>query len=198
MLSNNILSSITGTVSSDAVIVEVNGKEYKSITVIAKRLGGYEDEVEVLVDINQQPFDTGTRVRVVGFLFAYYLDGHIRVCLYSLGIIRVKTLNDKNLIMCAGTVTRPPVLRKSPAGKTICELMIAVNNELNEMHSSYIPCIAWNNVAESASNLPIGTKILIAGRLQSRKYVKQFSDTESETRTAKELSVNSFNLLTEV
>ena len=190
-LSNNILSSITGDVITQPKIVVIDDVEYYSIDVTTKRAGGYADVVEVLLNTKDYCPQVGSRVRVVGFIFAYYLQNHVKLCLYSLGLIHVKSLQDKNLIMCVGTITREPKLRSTPLGTTICDVMLVVNNEIEETHSSYIPCICWNATAESMSKLKPGQNILVAGRLQSREYTKTY-DNETVVKIAKELSINSF------
>ena len=191
-LSNNILSSITGDVATKPKIVVIDDVEYYSIDVTTKRAGGYADIVEVLLNAKDICPEVGSRVRVVGFIFAYYQQNHVKLCLYSLGIINVKSVQDKNLIMCVGTITRQPKLRSTPLGKIVCDVMLAVNNELGKTHSSYIPCICWNVTAENMSKLKPGQSILVAGRLQSREYNKTFDNNETVVKIAKELSINSF------
>ena len=61
-------------------------------------------------------------------------------------------------------------------------MLLAVNRAFNK--SDYIPCIAWGRNARYCKTLPVGTKLRVAGRVQSRRYVKKLSEEVSETRTA--------------
>ena len=56
--------------------------------------------------------------------------------------------------------------------------------------SDYIPCICWGRNARFASNLEVGTRCIVKGRVQSREYSKRFSETEVEKRIAYEVSIN--------
>ena len=67
-------------------------------------------------------------------------------------------------------------------------MLIAVNRAYNK--SDYIPCIAWGRNARFVKNLPVGEKIALSGRIQSREYTKKISETESKVMTAYEVSVS--------
>jgi single-stranded DNA-binding protein len=65
--------------------------------------------------------------------------------------------------------------------------MLAVNRMYNK--SDYIPCIAWGRNAGYASNLSVGTKISVTGRIQSREYRKRDSEGDVTVKTAYEVSI---------
>ena len=92
-----------------------------------------------------------------------------------------------NFAELTGYICKEPIYRTTPLNREICDLLIAVNRAFNK--SDYIPCIAWGRNARYCRTLPVGTKLCIAGRIQSRQYVKKLSEEESETRTAYEISV---------
>ena len=94
---------------------------------------------------------------------------------------------DKNDIALDGYIVKNPIYRETPSGYRICDLLIAVNR--NYAKSDYIPCIAWGRTAVYAATLDVGTRIRIDGRIQSRGYEKKLSETETEKRTAYEVSV---------
>ena len=81
-----------------------------------------------------------------------------------------------------------PIYRKTPLGREIADLLIAVNRPYGK--SDYIPCIAWGRNARYASTFEVGCRIKIWGRVQSREYTKRISDTETEKRVAYEVSVS--------
>ena len=93
-----------------------------------------------------------------------------------------------NQIFLDGYICKEPIYRKTPLGREIADLLVAVNRPYGK--SDYIPCIAWGRNAQFASGFSVGTRIQIWGRVQSREYTKKLSETECEKRTAYEVSVS--------
>ena len=93
-----------------------------------------------------------------------------------------------NHILLEGYMCKRPVYRKTPLGREIADLLLAVNRPYGK--SDYIPCICWGRNARYASGFDVGEHVRILGRIQSREYVKKLSETETETRTAYEVSVS--------
>jgi len=91
----------------------------------------------------------------------------------------------ENRAELAGTVCKPPVFRRTPMGREICDVMLAVNRPGGR--SDYIPCILWGLLAEDAAAWPVGTEVALTGRLQSRRYVKNENGVPVE-KTAFEVS----------
>ena len=92
---------------------------------------------------------------------------------------------NKNEIEFFGTLVHKDVLRKTPKGKTVMDIIVAVNGEDG---SQYPSVIVWGNVAENVDCLPIGTDLYIKGRFQSREYMKE-TENGIQVRTAYEISV---------
>ena len=82
----------------------------------------------------------------------------------------------------------PPVLRRTPLGRDICDLLLAVNRKYRR--ADYLPCIAWGSLALACSRLEVGDSLRLDGRLQSRTYLKTLGETTQE-RTAYEISISS-------
>ena len=95
-------------------------------------------------------------------------------------------LEDGNHVQLTGVICKPPVLRRTPLGRCICDVMLAVNRRYGR--SDYLPCIAWGQVALAVGQMEVGMPISITGRLQSRQYTKMLDD-HSEVRTAFEVSI---------
>ena len=93
---------------------------------------------------------------------------------------------DCNMAELTGTLCKPPVLRVTPLGREICDMMLAVNRHYGR--SDYLPCIAWGQRAQAASRWEVGQRISLLGRLQSRQYTK-VTDSGPVERTAYEISV---------
>ena len=85
-----------------------------------------------------------------------------------------------------GAICKEPVYRRTPLGREICDVMLAVNRLYHR--TDYLPCILWGRTAQELSQLPIGARIHLNGRLQSRDYIKVLPDG-NEKRTAYEVSV---------
>jgi primosomal replication protein N len=93
-----------------------------------------------------------------------------------------------NQIFLDGYICKPPVYRKTPLGREIADVLLAVNRPYGK--SDYIPCICWGRNARFAGNLEIGSRIQLIGRIQSREYQKRVSENELIRRVAYEVSVN--------
>ncbi|MBQ7796239.1 MAG: single-stranded DNA-binding protein [Lachnospiraceae bacterium] len=93
-----------------------------------------------------------------------------------------------NQIFLDGYICKEPIYRKTPLGREIADLLVAVNRPYGK--SDYIPCISWGRNARFASSFEVGTRVMIWGRVQSREYTKKLSETECEKRTAYEVSVS--------
>ena len=100
-----------------------------------------------------------------------------------------------NHILLEGYMCKRPVYRKTPLGREIADLLLAVNRPYGK--SDYIPCICWGRNARYASGFDVGEHVRILGRIQSREYVKKLSETETETRTAYEVSVSKLECMDE-
>ena len=91
-----------------------------------------------------------------------------------------------NQLSLSGVLCKPPVLRRTPLGREICDLMLAVNRRYGR--ADYLPCIAWGGLARLCGGLEVGDGVRLEGRLQSRAYTK-VDHGVSEVRTAYEVSV---------
>ncbi|MBR2490001.1 MAG: single-stranded DNA-binding protein, partial [Ruminiclostridium sp.] len=92
-----------------------------------------------------------------------------------------------NQVLLGGTLCKPPVLRRTPLGRDICDLLLAVNRKYRR--ADYLPCIAWGSVALACSRLEVGDPLLLEGRLQSRTYWKTIGE-DTQERTAYEISIS--------
>ncbi len=91
-----------------------------------------------------------------------------------------------NRILLSGVLCKPPVLRRTPLGRSICDMILAVNRRYGR--ADYLPCIAWGQVAARVAGMEVGDRLTLEGRVQSRTYIKR-TETGSEERTAYEVSV---------
>ncbi|MCM1368553.1 MAG: single-stranded DNA-binding protein [Roseburia sp.] len=92
-----------------------------------------------------------------------------------------------NVAELIGYICKPPVYRTTPFNREICDVLLAVNRAYSK--SDYIPCIGWGKNARLIKNAPVGQKLEVSGRIQSRQYNKRLEDGSTEIRTAYEFSI---------
>lgn len=177
---------------------QVLGEGFYMTEIQVKRLSDTEDRIPVmiserLVDITQDP--VGEYVEIRGQFRSYnkHEEGHNCLVL-SLFAREIKYANEEeqpnhlNKIFLDGYICKPPVYRKTPYGREIADILLAVNRSYDK--SDYIPCICWGRNAIYASSLKVGSHLQMEGRIQSRKYVKKLDKENVEERVAYEVSVS--------
>lgn len=100
-----------------------------------------------------------------------------------------------NYIFLDGYVCKHPVYRKTPLGREIADVLLAVNRPYGK--SDYIPCICWGRNARFADKFEVGSHIQIWGRIQSREYQKKIGEEHYEKRVAYEVSVSKLEYIGE-
>ena len=93
---------------------------------------------------------------------------------------------DRNDVLLKGVICKPPVLRRTPLGRCISDMMLAVNRRYGR--ADYLPCIAWGQVAMVTGRMAVGDSLALEGRIQSRIYTK-VTEWGAEERTAYEVSI---------
>lgn len=84
-----------------------------------------------------------------------------------------------NRVVLIGRLTRDPELRKTAQNNTsVVSFTVAVDdrfkNANSEKSTSFIPCIAWRDVADSVSKFTHkGSLVGVEGRLTQRTYVSK-------------------------
>ncbi len=183
--------SLCGTLNvSPTFSHESHGIRYFSFPLCIKRLSGAVDTINIIANETLLPdVKVGDFLLVHGEIRSFNNNSGIgnKLSVFAfakkLSICQCEYQNDLNL---GGVVCKTPIYRRTPFGREICDLMIAINRKYGR--SDYLPCIAWGRIASSASILATGDFVHITGRFQSRTYVKALDDHE-ETRTAYEVSV---------
>ena len=177
---------------------QVFGEGFYMVDVLVKRLSDSEDRIPVM--ISERLLDVtedyeGEYIHVCGQFRSYNRQEEKKNRLVlSVFAREVEFVADddenmkSNAIFLDGYICKPPVYRKTPLGREIADLLIAVNRPYGK--SDYIPCICWGRNARYASAFQVGGHVLIWGRIQSREYVKRLSEEETEKRTAYEISVS--------
>ena len=72
----------------------------------------------------------------------------------------------RDSILLSGALCKPPIFRRTPLGRSICDLMLAVSRRYGR--ADYLPVIAWGQLAVQAARLQVGDTLSLEGRVQSR------------------------------
>ena len=177
---------------------EVFGEGFYIVEVLVKRLSNSCDRIplmvsERLIDVTQDY--TGEFIMASGQFRSYnrHEEQKNRLVL-SVFVREISFMEEEpdgsktNSILLDGYICKGPIYRKTPLGREIADLLLAVNRPYGK--SDYIPCICWGRNARYASGFEVGEHVQVLGRIQSREYVKKLSETETEKRVAYEVSVS--------
>jgi len=186
---------LSGRIACDPVFShEVMGEGFYETKIEVKRLSDQTDVLPVTISerlMHDYSIEEGVEVCLSGQFRSYNIadEGKSRLVL-SFFVRDVLPLSDENpnLIEIQGYVCKEPIYRTTPFNREICDMLIAVNRAYNK--SDYIPCIAWGRNARFAKTLPVGSRVNINGRMQSRVYQKQTESGDIVQKTAYEVSVS--------
>lgn len=203
IIENNQVQIMGEIVSQFTFSHQVFGEGFYLVDVCVKRLSESEDIIPVmiserLVDVTQDY--EGEYILVTGQFRSYNRHeekkNRLVLSVFAREITFVEEEDDSvksNQIYLDGYICKPPVYRKTPLGREIADLLIAVNRPYGK--SDYIPCICWGRNARFASGFEVGGHVQIWGRIQSREYVKRLEDETTQKRTAYEVSVSKLEYL---
>lgn len=183
---------------------EVFGEGFYTAMLASERLSGKKDIIPIMVSerlIDASKDWTGEIFHVVGQFRSYnrHEEEKNRLIL-SVFARYIEVLSEEkplNNISLDGYICKPPIYRKTPLGREIADILLAVNRPYGK--SDYIPCIAWGRNAIFASGLEVSTRLQIFGRIQSRIYHKKMESGEPDPieRTAYEVSASKLTVVEE-
>ena len=198
MFENNQVSIIGEIVSDFQYSHEVYGEGFYMMEVSVRRLSDFVDYIPVMVSeriIDVEADYIGQLVYISGQFRSFNRHEErknrlvLSVFARELEILDPDCDEDAgNQIFLDGYICKEAIYRKTPLGREIADLLVAVNRSYGK--SDYIPCICWGRNARFAAGFEVGTHVQIWGRIQSRDYVKKLSETQVEQRTAYEVSVS--------
>lgn len=169
-------------------------KDYYVFPLKISRLSGVVDTLMVGVTESQLegcPLEEGFPLTVVGSVRSYNNrsgTGSRLVIRVHARTLTVEVGDDRNSLTLTGTPCKPPVYRRTPLGRDICDLLLAVNRPYGG--ADYLPCIAWGSLAVGCGEVAVGTPMALTGRMQSRVYTKLVDGVQQE-HTAYEISIMS-------
>lgn len=217
-LSSNNRAEVSGTICDEIKISHrAYGELFYASSLLIPRYSGTVDRVPFIISeyLLTEPLTEGDCVHIVGQFRSHNNknDSAKKLSLYVFAkeIEKLDPDSNPNLnsVYLNGYLCKPPSCRKTPLGRDIADILIAVNRRFNK--SNYIPCIAWGRLAILARTLDTGSNIELCGRIQSRDYTKRVpvqnddaddlgdeseaSDYIYETRTAYEISISKLTVI---
>lgn len=170
---------------------ENHGKRFFRFLLEVPRLSGAVDTLPIIAEegvLNTVDLSGGSLLTVSGQVRSHNIrengKRHLSVFVFAAGI----TAEDgeaANRVQLDGILCREPTYRRTPLGREICDVMLAVPRAFHR--ADYLPCILWGKIAAQAADCNVGDRILLDGRLQSRIYTK-LTDEGAEEKTAYEIS----------
>ena len=170
---------------------ENHDKRFFRFCLNVPRLSGAVDTLPVIAEegiLNTADLSSGEMLTVSGQIRSHNIrkDGrrHLLIFVFAQSIVCEdgQPINECTL---EGPICREPTYRRTPLGREICDVMLAVPRAFKR--ADYLPCILWGRTALEASGCHTRDRIRIYGRLQSRTYTK-LTDEGPEDRVAYEIS----------
>ena len=177
---------------------ENHGKNFYRFTLCVPRLSGNMDYLPIVAEesvLNCMDLSGGEMLRVEGQIRSHNVreDGKRRLLIFVFAAsILAEDGEPINEVVLSGPLCREPVSRRTPLGRDICDVMLAVPRAYHR--ADYLPCILWGRTAHEVSQCRTSDRIRICGRLQSRTYTKQTENGPQE-RVAYEISALTAQIL---
>lgn len=205
VIENNQVVMMGEIVSKFVYSHEIFGEGFYMVEVQVSRLSNSADVIPLMVSERIIDVDmdfTGQKVIINGQFRSYNRHeerkNRLVLSVFAREIEFVDDISENaktNQIYLDGYICKEPIYRKTPLGREIADLLLAVNRPYGK--SDYIPCICWGRNARYASNFEVGGRCAIWGRIQSREYMKKLSEEDVERRIAYEVSVSKLEMLEE-
>ena len=182
---------LEGTILETPVLSHENhGARFYRFPLQVPRLSGQVDLLPVLLAEPMLPkVDAGETVRIQGQLRSFNnrsgIGSRLVLTVYAQEI-EPGLEETVNQILLSGALCKPPIFRRTPLGRSICDLMLAVPRRYGR--ADYLPVIAWGQLAVRAGRPQGGDPLSLEGRVQSRTY-RKVTDAGTEERTAYEVSM---------
>ena len=178
---------------------ENHGRRFFRFFLEVQRLSGAVDTLPVIAEegiLLGTDLTDGEMLTVAGQIRSHNIrtDGkrHLLIFVFANAIL-CEDGNPINDVLLEGPICREPSYRRTPLGREICDVMLAIPRAFRR--ADYLPCILWGRTAVEVSRCHTRDILRIQGRLQSRLYTK-VTDSGSEERTAYEISALTAQIVT--
>lgn len=182
---------------------EIFGEKFFNTKIKINRLSESYDILPLTISerlLQEVDIKANNLVNVIGQLRSYNknIDNKNRLVLtvFAREIKNTEDNNkDPNSIFLDGYICKNPIYRKTPLGREITDLLVAINRPYNK--SDYIPSIVWGRNAKFAKTLKVGDRVQMWGRVQSREYEKKTENGDVINKVAYEVSISKIKKLSE-
>ena len=205
VIENNQAAIIGEIVSDFTFSHEIFGEGFYMVDISVERLSESTDVIPVMVSerlIDVSEDYKGMKISITGQFRSYNRHeerkNRLVLSVFAREIEFVDEIPESaktNQIFLDGYICKAPIYRRTPLGREIADLLLAVNRPYGK--SDYIPCICWGRNARFAGNFEVGNRCAIWGRIQSREYMKKLSEDQLERRVAYEVSVSKLEMVEE-
>ena len=193
---------LRGTAAGEATLShQVHGLDFYRFPLSVPRLSGREDRLNILLPAPPEGKalpQPGDYLEVTGEVRSFNNRSGVgsRLVITVLARSVLPGVGEPcNQVWLRGTLCKPPILRRTPLGRDICDLLLAVNRRYRR--ADYLPCIAWGRLAQECGEMTTGDPLWLNGRLQSRTYLNNLGEVTQE-RTAFEISISSLEAVEDV
>lgn len=203
VIENNQVTIMGEIVGDFSYSHEIYGEGFYMVDVQVARLSDSTDVIPLMVSerlLNVKEDYKGAYICVAGQFRSYNRHeerkNRLVLSVFAREIEFLEEIEEgarTNQIYLDGYICKEPIYRKTPLGREIADLLLAVNRPYGK--SDYIPCICWGRNARYASTFEVGSRCAVWGRIQSREYMKKLSEEQTERRVAYEVSVSKLELL---
>ena len=177
---------------------ESHGCDFYTFKLASRRLSGTYDEINILANrnlIEGVDLTTGKFISASCSLRSFNkrteTGNKLIISAFAKELLPAPPDTHRNDLELCGAVCKPPIYRKTPLGREICDIMLATNRSYGR--SDYLPVVIWGKNARAAAELNVGDMITVLGRIQSREYTK-LVDGISQIKTTFEVSASSVEL----
>ncbi|MCL2546477.1 MAG: single-stranded DNA-binding protein [Oscillospiraceae bacterium] len=188
-------------ISAPQVSHTTHRETFYGFVLESRRLSGIDDYVKIICPesmLKEAAVDIGDTIAVQGALRSYNnksgIGNRLIITVLAQSIIHSQG-EPHNIVSLCGTLCKAPVFRKTPLGREICDMLLAVNRRYGR--ADYLPCIVWGGQAREFADCEIGTKLSIEGRIQSRTYQK-IEDGITVEKIAYEVSIGKIEIFDEI
>lgn len=203
VIENNQVTVMGEIISDFSFSHEIFGEGFYMVDISVKRLSDSYDIIPVMVserllDVNADY--KGMYICINGQFRSYNRHeehkNRLVLSVFAREVDFIEEMEESsktNQIYLDGYICKEPIYRKTPLGREIADVLLAVNRPYGK--SDYIPCICWGRNARYASQFKVGERCAVWGRIQSREYMKKLDEEHIERRIAFEVSVSKLELL---
>lgn len=191
----NIVSMTGELLNPFTFTYEFKGERFMTSTIKIERDSGTHDYLPLIVSerLLSSYGNTGDFITIDGQLRTYNKSKNVYLMVFVTDCyIWTNAEYNDNYVSLEGFICKPVNKRTTPKHREVAEVLLAVNRSYGK--SDYIPCIVWGRNARFVDGLPVGTKIEIKGRLQSREYWKKDLSGSKYYKTTYEVSTSTINI----